>query len=532
MQPLSVRFVCGRTRRTATVSAIAAIALAVVILAPAPATADDVLPGSDLFETATGHTHVDFGPFPLPPGLFGPGSDPFTDLVPLEGVPLPDFPPGAAQGADTIVERLDPAILGICPDLDTIPIEIIGLRLTSIAPISVSFNAGASSSLYTIDSSLSQVVPQLPGVMTIRHECPEGGTFDSTLPVTPRLVFTKVAGALGIATLILDPAPALSLVGSGDWSHTDGGFGIFTSPGGSVDADGDGLIDDLFPPTSNFFAGVNHVPCGCGGGGTACRTLTLEEALLGAHGVLPVMPADHFKCYKTMEPFASRQVSLEDQFVATTATVLRPSRFCNPVDKNGEDPGAPTDPAHLNCYGIREPRFEKRDVVVENQFGEQALTVVRPFELCVPAIKDCIADCDDLLACPDLSHFKCYKVRQARGAPRFQEIGGVRLVDQFEDKLTTILKPRLLCTPVNKDGEDPAAPDNQDHLTCYKITDDPGQTRFQPRTVEEQDQFVMQDLLPTRRTDCRRSRLLCVPSIKRIASPNGAFLEVRGAALD
>jgi len=532
MQPLSVRFVCGLTRRTATASGIAATALAIVILAPAPAIADDVLPGSDLFTTATGHTNVDFGPLPLPAGFFGPFSDPFTDLVPLEGVPLLDSLPGAAQGADTIVERLDPAIFLACPALDTIPIEIIGLRLSSIGPISVSFNGGSSSSLYTIDSSLSQVVPQLPGAMTIRHECPEGGTFDSTLPVTPRLVFTKVAGALGIATLILDPAPTLSLVGGGDWAHTDGGFGIFTSPGGSVDGDGDGLIDDLFSSTSNFFAGVNHVPCDCGGNGTACRTLTLEEALLGAHGVLPVMPPDHFKCYKAAEPFASRQVSLEDQFAATTATVLGPSRFCNPVDKNGEDPGAPTDPAHLNCYRIREPRFEKRDVVVENQFGEQELTVVRPLELCVPAIKNCAMDCDDLLACPDLSHFKCYKVRQPRGAPPFQEIGGVRLNDQFEDKLTTVLRPQLLCTPVNKNGEDPAAPDNQDHLTCYKIKDDPGQPRFEPRTVEVQDQFVMQDLLPTRRTDCRRTRLLCVPSIKRIASPSGAFLEVRGAALD
>jgi hypothetical protein len=370
--------------------------------------------------------------------------------------------------------------------------------------------------------------------MTIRHECPEGGTFDSTLPVKPRLVFTKVAGAMGSSSVLLDPAPSLSLVGTGAWSHTDGGFGVSTSAGGAVDGDGDGIVDELFPPTSNFFVGINHVTCDCGGGGTACRTLTLEEELLASHGVLPLNPPDHFKCYTAHAKFDSRDVSLEDQFVDTTARVLRPSRFCNPVNKNAEDPGAANDPAHLNCYRIREPQSVKVDVVVENQFGEQTLTVTRARELCAPAIKNCALptqqDCDDLLECSDLRHYKCYRVRHAR--PRFQAIPGVSLVDQFEDKLTTVLRPRLLCTPANKNDEDPTAPDNQDHLMCYAIKDDPGQPRFVPISVRVQDQFVMQDLLPTRRTDCRRARLLCVPSSKRIASPSGAFIELGGSLLD
>ena len=83
-------------------------------------------------------------------------------------------------------------------------------------------------------------------------------------------------------------------------------------------------------------------------------------------------PSEHYKCYQTRQmgiEFPTQQVDLEDQFVTTSATVRRPHRFCNPVDKNGEGINDPT--AHLMCYDISEPRFERRIVKVENQFGEQ-----------------------------------------------------------------------------------------------------------------------------------------------------------------
>ncbi len=229
------------------------------------------------------------------------------------------------------------------------------------------------------------------------------------------------------------------------------------------------------------------------------------------NSTLPECDEEHFKCYATRPGrFPERQVTLVDQFGRSTATVLRPRRFCNPVDKNGEGIVDPT--AHLNCYSIMESGFRAVTVAVENQFGEQTLTVTRAETLCLPAIKDEMGMLDDL----ETHHFKCYRAR-ARG---FQPIQGVRLVDQFEDKNTIVLTPRLLCTPVDKNGEDPTAPDSPGHLTCFKIKDAPGQPAFDPVSADVEDQFVQQDLLPTRRADCRRVRLLCVPSAKRLLGTN------------
>lgn len=102
-----------------------------------------------------------------------------------------------------------------------------------------------------------------------------------------------------------------------------------------------------------------------------------------------ISAVDHFKCYDVVKkgPTPKRQVTLVDQFEAENAMVMEPVALCTPVDKNGEGINDPD--THLTCYKIkqREP-FAKRDVVVQNQFGdEQALTVVRPRTLCVPSLK-------------------------------------------------------------------------------------------------------------------------------------------------
>jgi hypothetical protein len=216
-------------------------------------------------------------------------------------------------------------------------------------------------------------------------------------------------------------------------------------------------------------------------------------------------------------------VSLSDQFGPSTATVLRPDRFCNPVNKNNE--GIDDPDAHLNCYRIREPRGPARDVIVNNQFGEHRLTTSRTHSLCIPAIKDQIGDLDDL----DINHFKCYRVRRSPGTPRFTE-RDVHLADQFEIKNTTVSKPFLLCNPVNKNNE--GVPNPANHITCYKIKDVSGQPPFVPQQPSVTDQFVVQDLQTSRRTDCGRTRLLCLPSSKQIASPSGAFLEDTGSLFD
>jgi hypothetical protein len=228
----------------------------------------------------------------------------------------------------------------------------------------------------------------------------------------------------------------------------------------------------------------------------------------GAEDECTCRPRDHYKCYKTRQVgglFGSRDVTLEDQFTATTSRVHKPRRLCNPVDKDGEGIDDPT--AHLMCYKLQEPRGAKQDVVVENQFGVQALTVTRPDSLCIPAEKDGVPS--EL----QIDHFKCYKVRRAKGAAKFAS-PEVVLEDQFETKDTLVVRPRFLCNPVDKNGEGILDPES--HLVCYRIEDVPGQPRFRRTAVEVMDQFADQDLKALR-GDCRQSSFLCVPSTKRLA---------------
>ncbi len=105
-------------------------------------------------------------------------------------------------------------------------------------------------------------------------------------------------------------------------------------------------------------------------------------------------PLDHFKCYEIEEPPLDQpqDVTLEDQFGAADMRVRGLVSFCNPVDKNGEGINDPT--AHLACYRIRgEVGFSPRDVLVENQFGAQSVTV-QPQTLCVPSEKDGVSSTD------------------------------------------------------------------------------------------------------------------------------------------
>ncbi len=181
--------------------------------------------------------------------------------------------------------------------------------------------------------------------------------------------------------------------------------------------------------------------------------------------------------------------------------VGRSRHFCNPADKNEEGIGDPT--AHLNCYKLKGRMMKVPDVIVGNQFGEQRFTVRRPVELCVPATKDGIAS--ELR----INHFQCYTVKPAPGTPPFlkQE---VTVSDQFEEGTRTrVIRPLVLCTPVDKNGEGIVDPEN--HLMCYRIRDAGKQQRFIPEKIEVADQFVEDSGLAVR-ASCHAPALICVPS--------------------
>jgi hypothetical protein len=109
----------------------------------------------------------------------------------------------------------------------------------------------------------------------------------------------------------------------------------------------------------------------------------------------PPTSLDHFKCYKTKQVgtrFDPRRVVLTDQFNTERVNVVRPEAFCNPVDKDGSGISDPT--AHLTCYKIRDvrgdefPKFERRRVEVNDQFGARTLLLKKIRTLCVPSSKE------------------------------------------------------------------------------------------------------------------------------------------------
>ena len=211
---------------------------------------------------------------------------------------------------------------------------------------------------------------------------------------------------------------------------------------------------------------------------------------------------DHYLTYKIKaEPkFDKVDVVLTDQFQSGTFTVEKRETLLTPVDKNGE--GISDSETHLLGYKIKGPKFGKvPKVLVENQFDRLVVDVEKPEDLLVPASKSLT---DPGISAPNndlhiVNHFLCYKVKLSKGEPEFQPILGVSLVDQFEDKLYDIVKPKRLCTPVDKNGEGiKTFDDPDDHLLCYEA---------------KQAQFFVNDQFGPGQVDGKTKRELCVPSI-------------------
>ena len=110
--------------------------------------------------------------------------------------------------------------------------------------------------------------------------------------------------------------------------------------------------------------------------------------------VSSTLALDHFKCYKSRTAkgesrFEPRILFLSDQFESKNIKVSRPVTLCNPVDKDGSGIGDPE--GHLVCYDLKEvkgeKRLDRRDVLVENQFGDLILSARQPDSLCVPSTK-------------------------------------------------------------------------------------------------------------------------------------------------
>jgi hypothetical protein len=145
--------------------------------------------GADLLQTRPS-TQITFkGLTTLPAGFFGPESRPFKGTVELEGVPLGRYRGVPTGLTDTIVRRLETAVLPRPTGRDTIPIQLVELSLRSVAPLEVT--VGGAKQRWELTAVESRI-PQPRGTLTATGRDPAGGTANTVLPVLPRLTFTRV----------------------------------------------------------------------------------------------------------------------------------------------------------------------------------------------------------------------------------------------------------------------------------------------------------------------------------------------------
>ena len=142
--------------------------------------------GDDKFETTNnGETYHNFQASPIPANFFGPGSNQYSGIVPLEGVPIP------GQGdIDTIIHRNNDVF---APGSTTITMTALSLK--GINPITVTYTGGGSET-WAVRVSLSDVQAS-SGSMSFSS----GSSFDSSLKVWPKFTFTRIPDGL---TKVLD----------------------------------------------------------------------------------------------------------------------------------------------------------------------------------------------------------------------------------------------------------------------------------------------------------------------------------------
>ena len=70
-----------------------------------------------------------------------------------------------------------------------------------------------------------------------------------------------------------------------------------------------------------------------------------------------------------------------------------------------------------------------------------------------------------------------------------------------------VKKPKFLCAPANKNGEDPGAPTHADHLMCYQVKQASLPKFVKLTGIFVNNQFGLETL------DAKKPALLCVPAL-------------------
>ena len=173
--------------------------------------------------------------------------------------------------------------------------------------------------------------------------------------------------------------------------------------------------------------------------------------------------------------------------------------------------GTPAPLDHFHCYEAKpDPSFEKRTVMLDDQFtanGPVTVTVRRPRRVCNPTNKMG----EDPTAKDHPDHLVGYPIRQPIRAER---VSGVQVNNQFHVGTpleVTLVRAESLLVPSLKSLTDPVPPGDTatDHFKCYRVKG----ARFRKSGITLEDEFG------TVVVDIKRPRHLCVAAEKNNEGP-------------
>jgi hypothetical protein len=235
--------------------------LALLLAVAGPSMAQIVIGAGDdgLSTTGGGTTTLDLSLYPVQ-DIFGAAvnGDPVVSLVGESLGPGPDL-----AGIDAIIRRPADITIG-STGTGSGPIGIAALRLVSEQPVSIGKDT------YDLRVFLSEFRTGVqPGTVTFHFANGDGGTFDTTFYVRPRLVFTSTTtrsntiidcGAVtcnGGRDIVIQAtsAPFVRSGGPGNFQPSSKGIKVLRA-GLLVDGDGNGTTELTTAGSSNLFVGV------------------------------------------------------------------------------------------------------------------------------------------------------------------------------------------------------------------------------------------------------------------------------------
>ncbi len=247
--------------------------------------------------------------------------------------------------------------------------------------------------------------------------------------------------------------------------------------------------------------------------------VVLSAMQLPTQGLAAVAPGDHYMCYKAklskgQPTFGATSVSLKDQLGGPqTYDVKKIVTICNPAEKNGEAPQSPL--VHQLGLQIKAqtgaPKFVQSVHLTDDQFGRLTLTFLAPDTLLDVSAKVLGGGGTPPLASNGgVDRFMCYKVKTAKGAPKFVRPPSPTVTDEFvSGQVFDLKRVQHVCTPVDKNGETPGAETHTGHLVCYQAALPTGAPKFsKPQVSVNSTNFggwVLDSIAPSE---------LCVPALK------------------